>query len=260
MDQELQIGKIQGRVENLNKTLDSLVGDIGNAREAVRTVVNDLKAYVSSQKTGSTTLLTKNDREALDGQIRQLSDDDIRISKYIDETNRALLSLKENDQKSIEEFRAQQKAIEEKISEQQANIQLNFSRVNDTIKRSSQDLSGKLNDLYSGLDSITAKVANHDVQLQKIESSTPCLPQSQTQMKAEHWRMIQQGLNDRGFDPGSADGKPGPNTQRAIRQFQAATGQLPVTGRLTADEIKQLLPALNTPCPNSVGGVTSVVG
>jgi hypothetical protein len=37
-------------------------------------------------------------------------------------------------------------------------------------------------------------------------------------------RSIQQALNDRGFNAGAPDGRWGPNTEEALRQFQASQG------------------------------------
>jgi peptidoglycan hydrolase-like protein with peptidoglycan-binding domain len=45
---------------------------------------------------------------------------------------------------------------------------------------------------------------------------------------------IQRGLKARGHDPGVVDGVWGPNTERAIREFQAVSG-LEVTGRPSAE-------------------------
>jgi hypothetical protein len=44
-------------------------------------------------------------------------------------------------------------------------------------------------------------------------------------------RSVQQSLNDRGYSAGPADGQWGPNTESALRQFQAANG-LAQTGSL----------------------------
>lgn len=53
------------------------------------------------------------------------------------------------------------------------------------------------------------------------------------------WRRVQQALLDLGFSTGSADGKPGRKTRRALKKWQG-TGRLTRTGYLTAPQIAQL--------------------
>jgi len=54
-------------------------------------------------------------------------------------------------------------------------------------------------------------------------------------------RGVQQKLKDAGYDPGNIDGKMGPRTQAALKQFQQAQN-LPATGRLDS----QTMAALHT--------------
>ena len=51
-----------------------------------------------------------------------------------------------------------------------------------------------------------------------------------TTSDAAYVRSLQQALNDRGFNAGPPDGRFGPSTQEALRQFQASQG-LPSTGQ-----------------------------
>lgn len=48
---------------------------------------------------------------------------------------------------------------------------------------------------------------------------------------AEQVKAAQQALKDKGHDPGAVDGKMGPKTQAAVRDFQSKEG-LKATGRL----------------------------
>lgn len=52
-------------------------------------------------------------------------------------------------------------------------------------------------------------------------------------------RSVQQSLNDRGYGAGPADGQWGPNTESALRQFQAANG-LAQTGGLDQQTLSSL--------------------
>ena len=55
-------------------------------------------------------------------------------------------------------------------------------------------------------------------------------------------RLIQQGLGNEGFDPGTPDGLFGPRTRAAIRAWQAARDE-PRTGYLAGDQVAALLAA-----------------
>ncbi len=50
---------------------------------------------------------------------------------------------------------------------------------------------------------------------------------------------VQSRLRRAGFDPGPIDGRLGPRTKAALRQFQAASG-LPVTGRVEHETLAVL--------------------
>lgn len=55
----------------------------------------------------------------------------------------------------------------------------------------------------------------------------------------EHVKAVQQALKDKGHDPGAVDGKMGPKTQSALREFQTKEG-LKASGRLDADTMSKL--------------------
>ena len=79
-------------------------------------------------------------------------------------------------------------------------------------------------------------------------------------------RLIQQGLRNEGFDPGTPDGLFGPRTRAAIREWQQSRGASP-TGYLTGAEAELLrtaaglLPAVPEapPPPEAVPAVASVL-
>ena len=56
---------------------------------------------------------------------------------------------------------------------------------------------------------------------------------------AEQVRAIQQALKDKGHDPGEIDGKMGPKTQAALKDFQSKEG-LKATGRMDAETMTKL--------------------
>ena len=51
---------------------------------------------------------------------------------------------------------------------------------------------------------------------------------------AQQVKAAQQALKDKGHDPGAVDGKMGPKTQSAVRDFQSKEG-LKATGRLDSE-------------------------
>jgi peptidoglycan hydrolase-like protein with peptidoglycan-binding domain len=55
----------------------------------------------------------------------------------------------------------------------------------------------------------------------------------------EHVKAVQQALKDKGHDPGEVDGKMGPKTQAALRDFQSKEG-LTASGRLDAETMSKL--------------------
>lgn len=55
----------------------------------------------------------------------------------------------------------------------------------------------------------------------------------------EQVKAAQQALKDKGHDPGAVDGKMGPKTQAALRDFQSKEG-LKASGRLDADTMAKL--------------------
>jgi peptidoglycan hydrolase-like protein with peptidoglycan-binding domain len=55
----------------------------------------------------------------------------------------------------------------------------------------------------------------------------------------EQVKAVQQALKDKGHDPGAVDGKMGPKTQAALRDFQSKEG-LTASGRLDAETMSKL--------------------
>ncbi|HEY7519151.1 MAG TPA: peptidoglycan-binding domain-containing protein [Methylomirabilota bacterium] len=56
---------------------------------------------------------------------------------------------------------------------------------------------------------------------------------------AEQVKAVQQALKDKGHDPGEVDGKMGPKTQQALRDYQQKEG-LKATGRLDTETAAKL--------------------
>ena len=56
---------------------------------------------------------------------------------------------------------------------------------------------------------------------------------------AEQVKSVQQALKDAGHDPGPIDGKMGPKTQQALREYQQKEG-LKATGRLDSETASKL--------------------
>jgi peptidoglycan hydrolase-like protein with peptidoglycan-binding domain len=56
---------------------------------------------------------------------------------------------------------------------------------------------------------------------------------------AQRVKAVQQALKDKGHDPGAIDGKMGPKTQSALREFQSKEG-LKASGRLDAETMAKL--------------------
>ncbi|WP_150113778.1 peptidoglycan-binding domain-containing protein [Colwellia psychrerythraea] len=64
-------------------------------------------------------------------------------------------------------------------------------------------------------------------------------PSDRTQWPENLIRAVQKKLNTMGFDAGTADGIIGPNTRRAIRNFQQDTG-MEVDGQISSTLLKKL--------------------
>jgi peptidoglycan hydrolase-like protein with peptidoglycan-binding domain len=73
----------------------------------------------------------------------------------------------------------------------------------------------------------------------KSGSSTDPMTRGSMAGKSEHVKAVQQALKDKGHDPGAVDGKMGPKTQAALRDFQSKEG-LKASGRLDADTMAKL--------------------
>jgi peptidoglycan hydrolase-like protein with peptidoglycan-binding domain len=56
---------------------------------------------------------------------------------------------------------------------------------------------------------------------------------------SEQVKAVQQALKDKGHDPGAVDGKMGPKTQAALRDFQSKEG-LKASGRLDTETMSKL--------------------
>jgi peptidoglycan hydrolase-like protein with peptidoglycan-binding domain len=77
-------------------------------------------------------------------------------------------------------------------------------------------------------------------------------------MGDEKVKAAQQALKDKGHDPGSVDGKLGPKTQAALRDFQKAQG-IDTTGRLDAKTMQSLGVdrTSSSAAPSATGGSAS---
>jgi peptidoglycan hydrolase-like protein with peptidoglycan-binding domain len=73
-------------------------------------------------------------------------------------------------------------------------------------------------------------------------------------MGDEKVKAAQQALKDKGHDPGSIDGKMGPKTQAALRDFQKAEG-MEATGRLDMKTMQSL--GMEGGKTSSAGGSTT---
>jgi peptidoglycan hydrolase-like protein with peptidoglycan-binding domain len=72
--------------------------------------------------------------------------------------------------------------------------------------------------------------------------------------KSEQVKAVQQALKDKGHDPGAVDGKMGPKTQAALRDFQSKEG-LKASGRLDSETMAKL--GVEAKAGASAGGSTT---
>ncbi len=56
---------------------------------------------------------------------------------------------------------------------------------------------------------------------------TASWPRHEKPLSSEQTRRLQQNLNNRGYDAGTADGVAGANTRRAFARWQADNGKIP---------------------------------
>jgi hypothetical protein len=79
------------------------------------------------------------------------------------------------------------------------------------------------------------------VRLVRLEALVASL-MTESQLTRNQWKTIQRSLKARGFKPGEIDGRLGPSTVIAIREYQKRRSDHPdVTGVLTADQLDDLL-------------------
>ncbi len=71
-------------------------------------------------------------------------------------------------------------------------------------------------------------------------ASPGALPQATRAPSSDFIKSLQRELKRAGYDPGTADGRIGPTTRRALRRFQAAHG-LPATGAPDIATLTKLL-------------------
>ena len=84
-------------------------------------------------------------------------------------------------------------------------------------------------------------VSHFELQLSKCDGGRSA-GRGSGPLSPDEWRRIQAALADRGFDPGPADGMPGPRTRGAVRAWQGAEGHA-ATGALTKAQARELLAA-----------------
>jgi peptidoglycan hydrolase-like protein with peptidoglycan-binding domain len=93
-------------------------------------------------------------------------------------------------------------------------------------------------DLRGRLVRVEELVANIEQRMQRQEQSTT----TQGNLSRSQWKKIQSSLTAQGFNPGSIDGRPCPNTVNAIREYQKQRSDHPdVTGTLTDIQVDDLL-------------------
>lgn len=69
--------------------------------------------------------------------------------------------------------------------------------------------------------------------------SDPAMKSGRVGGKSGQVKAVQQALKDKGHDPGAVDGKMGPKTQAALRDFQSKEG-LKASGRLDTETMSKL--------------------
>jgi peptidoglycan hydrolase-like protein with peptidoglycan-binding domain len=73
----------------------------------------------------------------------------------------------------------------------------------------------------------------------KATGKSDTMKSGRSKMSGEQVKAVQQALKDKGHDPGAVDGRMGPKTQAALRDFQSKEG-LKTTGRLDAETMAKL--------------------
>ncbi|MBM4377997.1 MAG: murein L,D-transpeptidase [Deltaproteobacteria bacterium] len=101
----------------------------------------------------------------------------------------------------------------------------------------------------TGASSSTLPTAFNALDLQKVLDGTLQLSAGASGMAV---MQLQRGLTRAGFDPGGSDGRFGPRTETALKQFQSSKA-LPATGKLDAASLKALVALSPAPLPASLG-------
>jgi hypothetical protein len=95
--------------------------------------------------------------------------------------------------------------------------------------------AGAMGDKSSG----ASTTGGHNATSDQSSTSSTSADDASSNADASTIRAAQQALTQKGFDAGSPDGKMGPQTQSAVKQFQEAQ-KLPQTGTLDAQTLAAL--------------------
>ncbi len=123
----------------------------------------------------------------------------------------------------------------------QQNIQLEKERnqLYQELKNVSQMFQQALQEERKERESLKAQLAELKKLTRERKKVRKVVPRKVAIPSSEKIKMAQKALKNAGFDPGPIDGKLGPLTTRALREFQKYF-RLPVTGKLD-DKTWQLL-------------------
>jgi len=125
--------------------------------------------------------------------------------------------------KSVARLTEQNRKLEkerDQLYEELKNVSKMFQKALQEERREREDLKAKIEKLQKLLQEAKAKKTTAPKPVKRI------YPKG-----SEKVRLVQEALKKAGYDPGPIDGKFGPLTSRALREFQKDVG-LPVTGKI----------------------------
>ena len=127
------------------------------------------------------------------------------------------------------EQKGEQKAdsLEQKADKTRANAEQKADKV-----RAGETTGSKMDSAWDKTKSTTKEVGN------KVKDAVT--PDKEKAEMAVDVRGAQQALRDKGFDPGPIDGRMGPRTAAAVREFQSKEGII-ATGQLDAETRGRLM-------------------
>ena len=239
---EKQRGQTSGAVKTANDEALKHIATLGGIGEQLKGFDGRLKQ--ADEKLN--TVVAEQQRE-FENKRQQLDD---KLNAVVAEQQKALENKRQQlDEKLNAIVAEQQKALESKRQQLDEKLNAVVAEQQKAFESKREQLEAKLNDDISAEETRLKAVKGLIDRLEKDArnppkppETTPVPPKPKTlaDLTLDERQQIQRRLVNGGREIGKIDGKFGPKTVQAIRNFQKKIGSA-VTGQLTTDQIADLL-------------------